>query len=175
MDRVTALYNIPTRHGYPKGTAVTWMYAWAFQIFLNTADRELLLRMFPLSPTVIMIIVVMILRVYAMWNRSKRILYLLLLIYVPQVIVSVVFAGLYNTTTYLSGMSRTLMCCCDLTQVSIHILRPFHPVTVVRIMHFSFCNPSWSNTLFAIDMFDEIPRFALSAILLILAVTQTLK
>ena len=163
------------RSGYLKGTAVSWVIDWVFLIFLNAADCELLLHMFHLPPTVISIAVVMIMRVYAMWNRSKRILYLLLLIYVPQVIVSVVFAGLYNTTTYLSGMSRTLMCCCDLTQVSIHILRPFHPVTVVRIMHFSFCNPSWSNTLFAIDMFDEIPRFALSAILLILAVTQTLK
>ena len=51
------------------------------------------------------ITVVMILRVYAMWNRSKMILCLLLFIYVPQVIVSFVFAGLYNTGTYLSGMS----------------------------------------------------------------------
>ena len=83
------------------------MYAWTFQIFLNTADRELLFRMFPLSPTVIPIIVIMILRVYAMWNRSKKILYLLLFIYVPQVIISVVFAGVYNTTAYLSSMSRT--------------------------------------------------------------------
>ena len=47
----------------------------------------------------------MILRVYAMWNQSKMILRLLLFIYVPQVIVSLVFAGLYNTGTYLSGMS----------------------------------------------------------------------
>ena len=81
------------------------MYAWTFQIFLNTADRELLFCMFPLSPTVIPIIVIMILRVYAMWNRSKNVLYLLLFIYVPQVTISIVFAGVYNTTTYLSSMS----------------------------------------------------------------------
>ena len=54
----------------------------------------------------ISIIVVMILRVYAMWNLSKKILYTLLFIYVPQVIVSCIFTGIYmNPKTYLQGMS----------------------------------------------------------------------
>ena len=49
----------------------------------------------------------MILRVYAMWNQSKMILYILLFIYVPQVIVSFVAQGIYtNTNTCLSGMSQ---------------------------------------------------------------------
>jgi hypothetical protein len=49
----------------------------------------------------------MILRVYAMWNRSKWILYSLLLIYVPQVIVFFIFTGIYdNPNTYLSGVSQ---------------------------------------------------------------------
>ena len=49
----------------------------------------------------------MILRVYAMWNQSKRILYILLFIYVSQVIVSFIFQGVYNNpNTYLSGMSE---------------------------------------------------------------------
>ena len=49
----------------------------------------------------------MILRVHTMWNQSKRILYILLFIYVPQVIVSIVNQGIYvNSSTYLSGMSQ---------------------------------------------------------------------
>ena len=49
----------------------------------------------------------MILRVYAMWNQSKSILWILLLfIYMPQTIVTLVIAGIYdNPNTYLSGVS----------------------------------------------------------------------
>ena len=52
--------------------------------------------------------VMMILRVYAMWSQSKRILCVLLLIYVSQVIMSFVFTGIFDTgssKTYVSGMS----------------------------------------------------------------------
>ena len=49
----------------------------------------------------------MILRVYAMWNRSTRILYILMFICVPQMIGSFVFQGIYNNPNiYLSGMSQ---------------------------------------------------------------------
>ncbi|KAI9567614.1 hypothetical protein HD554DRAFT_2266792 [Boletus coccyginus] len=49
---------------------------------------------------------VMILRVYAMWNQSKWILWILLFIYMPQVIVSLVVLGIYaNPNTYLSDQS----------------------------------------------------------------------
>ena len=47
----------------------------------------------------------MILRVYAMWNQTKWILYFLLFIYVPQAIVSFIFTGIYNDPNkYLAGM-----------------------------------------------------------------------
>ena len=47
----------------------------------------------------------MILRVYAMWDQSKIILGILLLFYVPQVIVSAVWEGLYNNPNKtISGM-----------------------------------------------------------------------
>ena len=53
---------------------------------------------------------VLILRVYAIWDLSKRILYTLLFLYVPFVIVSLVLTGIYNNPhTYLSGVPRTLM------------------------------------------------------------------
>ena len=48
----------------------------------------------------------MILRVYAMWNRSKWILYILLFAYVPQVIISFIFTGAFETPhTLISGVS----------------------------------------------------------------------
>ena len=48
----------------------------------------------------------MILRVYAMWNRSKAILGVLLVIYVPQVLVNVVWEAVYaNPGKSLSGMA----------------------------------------------------------------------
>lgn len=48
----------------------------------------------------------MILRVHAMWNRSKTILAILLFIYVLQIIVSIVWEGISEGT--LSGMFLTL-------------------------------------------------------------------
>ena len=51
------------------------------------------------------IIVVMILWVYAMWNQSKKILYLLLLVWIAQTVVSFIFTGIYsNPDIYLLGM-----------------------------------------------------------------------
>ena len=48
----------------------------------------------------------MILRVYAMWNRSKIILGVLLCLYVPQVIATLILTGIYdNPNTYFSSMS----------------------------------------------------------------------
>ena len=49
----------------------------------------------------------MILRVYAMWNQSKRILYILLITYVPQVMISFIFTGIFdNPNKYLFSMSQ---------------------------------------------------------------------
>ena len=51
------------------------------------------------------ITVVMVLRVYAMWNRSKRTLWVLLSIFVPEVIASFVLTGLYNNPDSSIGIS----------------------------------------------------------------------
>lgn len=49
----------------------------------------------------------MILRVYAMWNRCKTILFTLLFIHALQIITTVIFIGLHNDPdTYFSGMSE---------------------------------------------------------------------
>ena len=94
------------RRVYPKGTAVNGVLDWGFLLFLNVADCELLFCVFWL-PLIAIHTVVMLLRVYAMWNRSKWILYLLLFVYVPQVIVSLVFAGFYNNATGMSQINVT--------------------------------------------------------------------
>ena len=63
----------------------------------------------------------MILWVYAMWNQSKRILYILLFIYVPHVIVPLVVAGIYSGyNIYLSGMSQVKMAATFASQIWPH-------------------------------------------------------
>ena len=48
----------------------------------------------------------MILRVYAMWSQSKKILCVLLFLYVAQNVLSIVYSGIYNNpNTHLSGAS----------------------------------------------------------------------
>ncbi|KAF8419133.1 hypothetical protein L210DRAFT_2345434 [Boletus edulis BED1] len=77
--------------------------SWAFVVFLSTAD------------------LLMILRVYAMWNQSRTIRFVLLSIYVIQTIISVVVDAIYdNPNTFFSEM-------------------------VVRVLDFSFCINSFSN------------------------------
>ncbi|KAF8126702.1 hypothetical protein EV363DRAFT_1452742 [Boletus edulis] len=96
-------------------------------------------------------VLMMILRVYAMWNRSRTILGVLLFIYVPQTIVGVVLDGIYNNPN---------------THVS---------VTINQILAFSFCSASYINTPATLSVYRIAPRFVLSAVLVILAVSQTLK
>ncbi|KAI9571042.1 hypothetical protein HD554DRAFT_241576 [Boletus coccyginus] len=70
-------------------TAAYLMSIWAFQIFVFVAD------------------LVMILRVYAMWNRSIWVLWVLLSIYLPGVIASIVVLGIYdNPSTYSEVQNR---------------------------------------------------------------------
>ncbi|KAF8419132.1 hypothetical protein L210DRAFT_873189 [Boletus edulis BED1] len=109
-------------------------YYWSFFVFLSIAD------------------VLMILRVHAMWNRSRAILCILLLVYIIQTFTAVVFAGIYtNPNTHLS-------------------------VITIQILDFSVCGASvdkLGNVFYAVYF---IPlRLVLSVLLAILAVFQTLK
>ncbi|KAH0834170.1 hypothetical protein J3R83DRAFT_11477, partial [Lanmaoa asiatica] len=101
-------------------------------------------------PTVTAMTVVMILRVYAMWNRSKRTLWALLFIYVLQVIVSFISPILYLVV-----------------------------IQVLPSIDFSLCNGSVNVSsswlVFVCGVLRVIPRFVLGATLLVLAVIQTLK
>ncbi|KAF8452924.1 hypothetical protein L210DRAFT_3755861 [Boletus edulis BED1] len=104
-------------------------YIWGFVAFLSAAD------------------LLMILRVYAMWNRSMSILRVLLLVYTIQTLITVVFEGIYNNpNTHLSA---------------------------VRILEFSICCSSTDNTSHA--GYYVAPRLVLSALLAILAIFQTVK
>ncbi|KAF8553840.1 hypothetical protein OG21DRAFT_1509602 [Imleria badia] len=116
-------------------TAILLVANWGFPIFLGAAD------------------LVMILRVYAMWHRSKRILYILLFIFIPPIIVFFVFTGIYNNP------NKYLI------------------VTTVQVSNFSICKVSLHNITLtqARHVYNEIPRFFLSVLLLILAAFPTLK
>ena len=113
----------------------------------------------------------MILRVYAMWGRSRTILRVLLFIFIVQTISGVIFVAIYiNPNTYMSGKSWGLV-------ASMHLIPPFSPVTVVQIQDFS--NASLCNILLSIPLnltiYFTSPRFTLSVVLFTLALTQTLK
>ncbi|KAF8122270.1 hypothetical protein EV363DRAFT_1182843 [Boletus edulis] len=112
-------------------------YGWAFVIFMSITD------------------LLMILRVYAMCNRSRTVRFVLLSIYVIQTITTVTFYGIYHSPN-----------------------SPFFPARVIQVLDFSFCSGSvsFSNTsLQLFGVYFVVPRLALSAILTILAVFQTLK
>ena len=49
--------------------------------------------------------VMMIMRVYAMWNQSRKILSVLLFIYMGQLVITMINAGIYSGN--LTGMSRS--------------------------------------------------------------------
>lgn len=115
------------RYACSKGTAILLVTVWGYVIFTNTADRKLLSPLDSFSWTMISITVIMILRVYAMWSRSKRILWVLLFAYAPQVIISFGFTGIYeNPNTYISGTSRAeLIHHYNLTQPALISCPPF--------------------------------------------------
>ncbi|KAF8126691.1 hypothetical protein EV363DRAFT_1347117 [Boletus edulis] len=120
-------------------------------MFLSATDREQLHLVIVSFSMLISVIVVMILRVYAMWSRSRTILYILLFIWVVQVVTTAVFNGIYNNPgTYSS-------------------------VTIVQIVDFSFCNDSSANFPRILNALIVVPRLVLSSTLMILAAFQTLK
>ena len=90
-----------------KGTIYIIVLQWVFTLWILAVDRESPPRAF--SSVLHSVIVMMLLRVYAMWNRSKIILGVLLLTYASQSIISFVFSGVFNNpNTYLSGMCENL-------------------------------------------------------------------
>ncbi|KAF8437495.1 hypothetical protein L210DRAFT_3505250 [Boletus edulis BED1] len=134
-DSVSTLIYFPSHgsltHGYFKGTAVTVVVFWQYVVFLAATDM------------------VMIVRVYAMWNQSKWILGVLLFIYVSQVVSSLVMTGIISNPS------------------------AFHSVAGNQILGFSFCIGSWPNHMLII--YAVSLRLVLGIMLLVLAATQTLK
>lgn len=115
----------------------------------------------------------MILRVYAAWGRSRTILGILLFFYVPQIIVAFVFTGIFNNPgTYFSGTSQSFIA----NSLTLNRLKisPRSPVTIGQVLDFAYCNYV-NKTTISTDLYFTLPRFSLSAVLFVLAVTQTLK
>ena len=116
----------------------------------------------------------MILRVYAMWGRCKWILSVLLFVCVPQVVISIVLAGIYyNPNTYFSGTS-----CGDLYwslwQFRVADRSSSATVTIIQVGGFSVCN-GLSKIPSPLLLGLAIPRLALGITLFILAAIPTLK
>ncbi|KAF9231775.1 hypothetical protein BU15DRAFT_82006 [Melanogaster broomeanus] len=114
----------------PKDFTRTTLYligSWTFLVFLAATDLS------------------MILRVYAMYNRPRLILVILLGIYIPTIAVLVVSAAIYDNT--------------DLS------------VTPAEVVHSQSCAATFTTTS-SIVAYALIPRFIIGILLFILAVTQ---
>jgi hypothetical protein len=108
----------------------------------------------------------MILRLYAMWNQSKMILYILLFICVSLAIISFVGEGIYNNpNTYLSGMSPAKLKTklefdiwllsyhlCLQTQLSKSLMLAF-AIFQLAVPHHSYCGALQLSELFLVLCF----------------------
>jgi len=112
----------------------------------------------------------MILRVYAMWNRSKSILSILLFIYASQTIITFVWDGIYTNPDDISGTSQTKVEV--LMESNVPISSP-PPVTIVKVYNFKHCTHYYITPTLA--TYREIPRFVLGTTLLILTVIPTIR
>ena len=117
----------------------------------------------------------MILRVYSLWYRSRVILYPLLALFVVQVIVSVVLPAIYNSSTkYFTGMSQPKLKV-SLGSINSCIPIPLPSASIFQVLDFTLCNGTFSGVPDHLGLYVALPRFALSGMLLVLAVTRTLK
>ena len=112
----------------------------------------------------------MILRVYAMWNRSKRILFFLLFIFVPHITISYTFTGIYtNPNTHYTGTSSAGL------QSNIFLL-PFPAVITLPVLYSPVCISLSSNPIvLTTHLYDGSLRLLLTTVLLVLAVAQSLR
>ncbi|KIJ08637.1 hypothetical protein PAXINDRAFT_18243 [Paxillus involutus ATCC 200175] len=108
---------------------------WMFPVFLGAAD------------------LLMILRIFAIYNRSRRILAILLAIYIPQIVLLVVATVIYTAPSYLSVSATEL--------------------TAVKACVEAYSTPYLFQTLFV--PYVLVPRLILGALLLIFATTQFVK
>src|SRR6266568_4220944 len=102
----------------------------------------------------------MILRVYAIWSQSKIILGILFFIYVPLVVVSFVWNGIYdNPNKTFSGMFPAK------SEVPMRYLlskwlSSISPVTIIQVLDWAYCSYSFSMTSSSMR-YRAIPRFVL--------------
>ncbi|KAF8126764.1 hypothetical protein EV363DRAFT_1452795 [Boletus edulis] len=108
-----------------------WLRPWTWVFTMFVVVRYIGLCWFMTNA-----LLMMILRVYAMWNRSRTILGILLFLNVTQTIVAVVSDGIYNNpNTHLS-------------------------VIIGQVSDFSFCNESYINTPATLLAYRTAPRLS---------------
>ena len=91
---------------YFEGTTFNVVVQWTGQLCFIAVDGQLPLP--ECIPIVLSsLVVTMLLCVYVMWSQSRIILGVLLCIYVPERIITLVFSGIYShPKAYFSGMSE---------------------------------------------------------------------
>ncbi|KAF9232805.1 hypothetical protein BU15DRAFT_80792 [Melanogaster broomeanus] len=123
------LRNVSIIFKISQGTVLSLIQIWMFPVFLGVADLLILLR------------------VYAMYNRSRIVLAILLVIYIPSTVIFVIATGIYNDPKlYMS-------------------------VTNPEVAGFKICVVTY-NTTSLFGTYDVIPRIILGILLCGLAIAQ---
>ena len=109
--------------------------------------------------------VVMILRVYAMYNKSKIVLGLLLVFYVAFLIIYPLSSAIYNNPS--TDLTSTHFDC-SFGRNDPHLSAA---VTITQVLDMSFCNPEYNITS-QIGKYKYIPRRGLSVLLVAFALVR---
>lgn len=88
-----------------QGEIINIVYGWTFLLFIGAGDCEFLSNPVPEKRTSIMIpAVVMILRVWAMYSRSRPVLAILLVLFCLEILSTIIGVVIYSNPKHLSCM-----------------------------------------------------------------------
>lgn len=119
-----------------------------------------------------MVAVAMILRVWAMYNRSKLILRTLLTLFSLEIISTLLADAIFQDLRYMQGMwmlAELMVRCTDPLSTAIPFLGR-HTVHTTQILNFSFC--VWQNNLPSLTKVVSILQMTHAAAMCILAIVQ---
>lgn len=108
----------------------------------------------------------MILRVYAMYNKSKIALGVLLVFWLATIVLYAISGIYYNDpNTYMTSACRPLLS---------NILSSLSPiVTIAQVLNMSFCNPMYTYPASSkLGIYKVIPRLTLAGLLFLLVVVR---
>lgn len=91
-------------HDCLQGTILLIINSWAYLLFIGAADCKSCMLYFPNMEIQVIAVVMMILRVWVMYNRSRLILGLLLAPFSVEIISTILNATIHSNPKHVQGM-----------------------------------------------------------------------